>query len=83
MLEDACERGVERVSLETGSMEFFAPARALYEKVGFATCSTLRVVRRRPPQRIHDPRITGALRARSRCFFGRALSRRSRGRNAA
>jgi putative acetyltransferase len=39
MIEDARERGVQRVSLETGSMEFFAPARALYEKFGFVTCS--------------------------------------------
>lgn len=34
-LGDARSRGVERVSLETGSMEFFAPARALYRKAGF------------------------------------------------
>lgn len=34
-LDDARSRGVERVSLETGSMEFFAAARALYRKNGF------------------------------------------------
>jgi putative acetyltransferase len=30
--------GYRRVSLETGTMDEFAPARALYEKVGFVTC---------------------------------------------
>jgi len=37
-LEFARENGFKRVSLETGSMEFFAPARALYEKFGFRYC---------------------------------------------
>jgi putative acetyltransferase len=32
------ELGFRRVSLETGSFPFFAPARALYEKVGFEYC---------------------------------------------
>jgi putative acetyltransferase len=30
--------GFERVSLETGTMEPFAAARALYEKAGFTEC---------------------------------------------
>lgn len=34
----ARERGYTRVSLETGSMEEFAPARALYAKAGFVEC---------------------------------------------
>lgn len=38
LLGDARERGVRRVSLETGSMPFFAPARALYRKAGFTPC---------------------------------------------
>lgn len=38
VLADARERGVERVSLETGSMEFFAPARAFYARAGFTPC---------------------------------------------
>jgi putative acetyltransferase len=38
VLTDARSRGVERVSLETGSMEFFAPARALYARAGFVPC---------------------------------------------
>lgn len=38
MVADARSRGVARVSLETGSMEFFAPARRLYTGFGFAAC---------------------------------------------
>jgi putative acetyltransferase len=38
-LDDARSRGVERVSLETGSMAFFEPARALYAKAGFVPCA--------------------------------------------
>jgi putative acetyltransferase len=34
----ARERGYERVSLETGSMEAFAPAAALYASAGFEVC---------------------------------------------
>jgi putative acetyltransferase len=34
----ARRRGYRRVSLETGSMEAFAPARALYAAAGFTTC---------------------------------------------
>ena len=30
--------GVTRLSLETGSAEFFRPARKLYEKFGFDYC---------------------------------------------
>jgi putative acetyltransferase len=39
LLADARSRGVRRISLETGSMEFFAPARALYAKAGFVPCA--------------------------------------------
>lgn len=38
-LDDARARGVQRISLETGSQPFFAPARALYAKHGFAECA--------------------------------------------
>ena len=38
LLEDAAARSVTRISLETGSMEFFAPARRLYEGAGFVPC---------------------------------------------
>ncbi|MGL6235579.1 MAG: GNAT family N-acetyltransferase [Segniliparus sp.] len=37
-LADARARGISRVSLETGSMEFFAPARSFYRKHGFHDC---------------------------------------------
>jgi putative acetyltransferase len=39
LLADARHRGVGRISLETGSMEFFAPARALYASAGFEECT--------------------------------------------
>lgn len=38
LLQVARERGYHRVSLETGSMTAFAPARLLYESAGFRTC---------------------------------------------
>ncbi|WP_163543575.1 GNAT family N-acetyltransferase [Occultella kanbiaonis] len=38
LLGTARERGYGRVSLETGSQEFFAPARSLYTRHGFAPC---------------------------------------------
>ena len=37
-LDDARARGVSRVSLETGSMEFFEPARRFYARAGFVPC---------------------------------------------
>ena len=37
-LDDARARGIDQVSLETGSMAFFDPARALYRKYGFTEC---------------------------------------------
>lgn len=36
LLAVAAERGYRRVSLETGAMDAFAPARALYASAGFA-----------------------------------------------
>jgi len=38
LLSVAVERGLRRVSLETGTMEAFAPARSLYARVGFTAC---------------------------------------------
>mgnify|MGYP006206257749 CR=1 FL=1 len=38
LLDVARDRGYERVSLETGSDEFFAPARRLYRSRGFIEC---------------------------------------------
>jgi len=38
LIRHARERGCSRVSLETGSMDAFAPARALYAGAGFVSC---------------------------------------------
>ncbi|WP_462412965.1 GNAT family N-acetyltransferase [Neobacillus sp. Marseille-QA0830] len=38
ILEEAMMRGYKRVSLETGSMAAFEPARKLYERFGFEYC---------------------------------------------
>lgn len=38
LVDDARSRGVRRISLETGSMEFFAPARRFYARAGFVEC---------------------------------------------
>ena len=38
ILEEAVRRGYSRVSLETGSMEVFEPARKLYANSGFTYC---------------------------------------------
>lgn len=38
LLADAAGRGVQRISLETGSMDFFAPARTMYLNAGFEPC---------------------------------------------
>ena len=39
ILDEARSRGYVRVSLETGSMPAFAPARALYARYGFTECA--------------------------------------------
>lgn len=38
VLAEAARRGYRRLSLETGSQEFFRPARTLYAKYGFREC---------------------------------------------
>jgi putative acetyltransferase len=38
LLAVAVERGADQVSLETGTMEAFAPARSLYASAGFVPC---------------------------------------------
>jgi putative acetyltransferase len=38
ILAQAVQRGLTRISLETGSMEYFAPARELYRRYGFSEC---------------------------------------------
>ncbi|MEO3776524.1 GNAT family N-acetyltransferase [Micromonospora sp. B11E3] len=39
LVQNARGRHIHRISLETGSMGFFAPARALYAKAGFVPCA--------------------------------------------
>ena len=39
IIREARQRGYQRLSLETGSMPYFEPARTLYEKFGFTYCS--------------------------------------------
>ncbi|MBT2499206.1 GNAT family N-acetyltransferase [Agromyces sp. ISL-38] len=38
VLAEAARRGYRRLSLETGSQDFFRPARTLYAKYGFREC---------------------------------------------
>lgn len=38
IMEEARQRGYQRLSLETGSMDTFNPARRLYESLGFQYC---------------------------------------------
>jgi putative acetyltransferase len=38
LIDVATHRGYTRLSLETGSMEAFAPARAMYARFGFVPC---------------------------------------------
>ena len=38
LIQEALSRGYDRLSLETGSMEYFEPARRLYAKFGFTSC---------------------------------------------
>jgi putative acetyltransferase len=40
LLAVAASRNYQRVSLETGTMDAFAPARSLYAKVGFTPCQS-------------------------------------------
>ena len=39
LIQEARRRGYRRLSLETGSMAYFLPARNLYEKFGFRECA--------------------------------------------
>ena len=38
LVATARSRGMSRLSLETGSSDYFAPARALYRRHGFVEC---------------------------------------------
>jgi putative acetyltransferase len=48
ILAEARRRGLSRLSLETGSADFFAPARALYAAHGFAECEPFGTYRSDP-----------------------------------
>jgi putative acetyltransferase len=51
IIAEATRRGFARLSLETGSAEFFQPARSLYEKFGFDYCDPF-------ANYVHDPHST-------------------------
>jgi putative acetyltransferase len=48
ILNEAKQRGYQRISLETGSMPFFEPARNLYTKYGFEYCAPFSSYREDP-----------------------------------
>jgi putative acetyltransferase len=48
IIAEAERMGFTRLSLETGSAEFFAPARKLYEKFGFTYCEPFAAYRPDP-----------------------------------
>lgn len=48
LIEEGKRRGYRRLSLETGSMEFFEPARSLYARFGFSYCSPFGSYRKDP-----------------------------------
>lgn len=54
MIGDAKARGFRRLSLETGSQTFFAPAWALYQRHGFSGLRAFRWLLGRSQQSIHD-----------------------------
>lgn len=51
LVAQAREHGVRRLSLETGSQPFFAPARALYQRHGFTPCPPFGSYREDPHSR--------------------------------
>lgn len=48
ILQEAKLRGYRRLSLETGSMPFFEPARNLYKKYGFENCAPFSTYQKDP-----------------------------------
>ena len=48
IIDQARRRGYDRLSLETGSVEAFAPARALYARFGFDYCAPFNGYREDP-----------------------------------
>ncbi|TGG91686.1 GNAT family N-acetyltransferase [Natronospirillum operosum] len=60
ILQEAEQRGYHKLSLETGSMEFFKPARRLYEKFGFQYCPPFADYREDPNSVFMELTITTA-----------------------
>ena len=52
------DRGYQRLSLETGSMAYFAPARSLYQKYGFEYCAPFSEYNARQLTSSHTPIVT-------------------------
>jgi putative acetyltransferase len=48
LIREARARGCQRLSLETGAMEFFEPARKLYRKFGFEPCGPFATYKQDP-----------------------------------
>lgn len=60
ILDVAKSRGYTRLSLETGSMDAFLPARRLYESFGFTTCPPFADYRPDPNSLFMTLRLQGA-----------------------
>ncbi|WP_329742171.1 GNAT family N-acetyltransferase [Dyella sp. A6] len=61
LLDQAGARGYRRVSLETGSMAFFEPARQLYASFGFTPCPPFGDYRPDPNSVFMTKRIEGRI----------------------
>ena len=48
LIAEGRQRGYRRLSLETGAIDYFAPARALYQKFGFKVCGPFATYREDP-----------------------------------
>ena len=57
LLAQARQRDLQRLSLETGAEDFFVPARALYERHGFAPCPPFAVYWDDPTSRFYTRAI--------------------------
>jgi putative acetyltransferase len=59
LLAEARRRGYMRLSLETGSMEFFLPARRLYARFGFTDCGPFATYREDPNSKFMTLALNG------------------------
>lgn len=62
LLATAAARGYDRVSLETGTMDAFAPARTLYAKAGFVPCGPFADYTASPDNTFLTLALTGTMR---------------------